>query len=86
MRNLKIRGLNIVIDNKGLGYRMTNEAQKEFCQYHGISYEESKGGAVTTGRAYVHSLMLRTFADVATNNNWRKMHGLPLIRGRGRNA
>lgn len=81
--NLKIRGLNIVIDNKGLGYRMTNEAQKEFCQYHGIPYEESKGGAVTTARAYVHSLMLRTFEDVATNNNWRKMHGLPLIRWRG---
>lgn len=83
--NLKTRGLNIVIENKNLGYSMTNEAQKEFCRYHGIPYEESKGGVVTTGRAYVHGLMLRTFADVATNNNWRKMHGLPLIRRRGKN-
>ena len=81
--NLKIRGLNIVIENRKSGYFMTNEAQKEFCQYHGIPYEERKGGVVTTGRAYVHGLMLRTFADVATNNNWRKMHGLPLIRRRG---
>lgn len=82
--NLKIRGLNIVVENKNLGYSMTNEAQKEFCQYHEIPYEENQIGVVTTARGYVHGLMLRTFAEIGTCNNWRKMHGLPLIRRRSR--
>lgn len=81
--NLKIRGLNIVIKNKNLGYSMTNEAQKEFCQYHGIPYEENQSGVVTTARGYVHGLMFRTFREIGTCNNWRKIHGLPLFRRRG---
>lgn len=78
--NLKARGLNITTETKNLGYLMTNDAQKEFCQYHGILYEESENGAVTTARAYVQGFMFKEFAKIATNNNWRKMHGLPLIR------
>lgn len=80
--NLKIRGLNITTENKNLGYLMTNEAQKEFCQYHGMAYQESNNGAVTTKRGIIHSLMFCEFSKIALNNNWRKMHGLPLIRRR----
>lgn len=83
--NLKIRGLTVNIDaNKNLGFLMTNEAVREFCDYHNIPYEESKGGAVTTMKAGYHSAMLREFWKIGTNNNWRKMHHLPLIRRRGK--
>lgn len=84
--NLKTRGLNITTDNKNLGYLMTNEAQKEFCQYHGMTYEESNNGAVTTKRGIIHSLMFSEFSKIALNNNWCKMHGLPLIRRRGKHG
>lgn len=79
--NLKIRGLTVNIDeNKNLGFLMTNDAVKEFCEYHNIPYEESKSGAVTTAKARYHSAMLKEFWKISANNNWRKMHHLPLIR------
>lgn len=82
--NLKIRGLTVNIDeNKDLGFLMTNDAIKEFCKYHNIQYAESKGGAVTTMKARYHSAMFKEFWKISTNNNWRKMHHLPMIRRSG---
>lgn len=82
---LKIKGLRILIDkNKNLGFCMKNEAVKEFCEYHKIPYEESNGGAVTTIRAACHSSMLSVFWKIVTNNNWRKMHHLPMVRRKGK--
>lgn len=81
--NLKIKGLTVNIDeNKNLGLLMTSDAAKEFCEYHNIPYEESKGGAVTTAKARYHGAMLKEFWKISTNNNWRKIHNLPIIRRR----
>lgn len=83
--NLKIRGLTVNIDeNKNLGFLMTSNAVKEFCEYHNIPYEESKGGVVTTAKARYHSAMLKEFWKISTNNNWRKIHHLLLIMRRGK--
>lgn len=83
--NLKIRGLTVNIDeNKNLGFLMTDGAVKEFCEYHNIQYDESKGGVVATMKAAYHGAMLQEFWKIGTNNNWRKMHNLPLIRRRGK--
>lgn len=81
--NLKIKGLTVNIDkNKNLGFLMTNEAVKEFCECHNIPYEESR--AVTTMKAGCHGAMLKEFWEIGTNNNWRKIHHLPMIRRRGK--
>lgn len=63
MKQIKVKGLNIVInDKKNMGYSMTNKAQKEFCQYHGMNYVESNNGAVTTKRGIIQSLMFSEFS------------------------
>ena len=83
--NLKIKGLDINIDeNKNLGFLMTNEAVKEFCNYHNIPYEKNDGGAVTAMKAGCYGAMLKEFWKIGTNNNWRKIHHLPMIRRRGK--
>ena len=78
---LKIKGLNIEIDkNKNIGFLLTKDAVKEFCEYHHILYEKIQEGVVTTRKAYYHGKMVFELWELITNNNWRKMHHLPLIR------
>lgn len=84
--NLKIKGLNINIDeNKNVGFLLNNDALKEFCDYHKIDYEDKDiytNGAASKKKSLIYQKMALICSEILTNNNWRKMHHLPLIRRR----
>lgn len=86
--NLKIRGLRIYLDNnKNFGFCLRDDAVKEFCDYHKIPYKDEDIytiGAVPTKKFFIHQKMMWDFLKMATNNNWRKIHNLPMIRRIGK--
>lgn len=83
---LKIRGLKVFINkNKSFGFCLADEAVKEFCDYYKIPYKDEDiytNGAVSTKKFFIHQKILQKFWEIATNNNWRKIHHLPMIKRR----
>lgn len=80
---IKIKGLNIEYKQGKLGLLLTGDAVKEFCDYHKIPYDDKDfgiNGVVTTRKLEIHTKMVYEFSKIATNNNWRKRHGIPMRR------
>ena len=79
---IKTKGLNIEYEQGKLGFLLTEDAVKEFCDYHNIPYcdeDFSTNGVITTRKLCVHTQMMCTFSKIATNN-WRNRHGIPMRR------
>lgn len=79
---IKIKCLNIEYKQGILGFLLTEDAIKEFCDYSNIQYDDKDictSGIVTTKKSFIHTEMMRTFSKIATNN-WRKQHGIPMRR------
>lgn len=80
---IKTKGLYIEYNQGHLALSMTEDAVKEFCDYYKIPYTEEEihtNGVVTTKILYIHSHMFGKYAEILLNNNWRKRHGVPMIR------
>ena len=81
---IKFKGLNIKYEKgKPLGFILTREAVKEFCDYHKIPYNDkdfSINGVVTTRKWAIHTKMVCEFSKIEANNNWRKRHRIPMRR------
>ena len=79
---IKIKGLNIEYKQGKLGFLLTEDAVKEFCEYNKIPFDDEDihtSGIDTTKKLFVHTQMMWTFSKIATNN-WRKRHGIPMRR------
>lgn len=79
----KIKGLNIVYNQGHLMFLMTEDAMKEFCDYHGIPYTDGElhtNGIVTTRKWKIQSKMIHEYSKLVLNNNWRRRHRIPMIR------
>lgn len=79
---IKTKGLNIEYEQGKLGFLLTEDAVKEFCEYNKIPFDDkdiNTSGIVTTKKLFVHTQMMWTFSKIATNN-WRKRHGIPMRR------
>ena len=80
---IKTKGLNIGYNQGYLALSMTEDAMKEFCDYHGIPYTEGKlhtNGIVTTRKWKIQSKMIHEYSKIVLNNNWRRRHRIPMIR------
>lgn len=81
---IKIKGLNVEYEKgKPLGFLFTRKAVKEFCDYNKIPFDDKDihtNGAVATKKLAIHMKMVYEFSKIATNNNWRKRHGIPMRR------
>lgn len=80
---IKIKGLNIEYKQGKLGFLLTDDAVKEFCDYNKISFDDKDihtNGAVTTKKLAIHMKMVYEFSKIVTNNNWRKRNGIPMRR------
>ena len=71
---IKFKGLNIEYEKgKPLGFMLTREAVKEFCDYHKIPYDDKDfdiNGVVTTRRLEIHTKMVFEFSKIYLNNNF----------------
>lgn len=79
---IKAKGLNIEYQNGHIGFLLTEDAVKEFCDYQKIQYDDKDihtRGAVTTQKLYIQIQMVYTFSKIVTNN-WRKRHGIPMLK------
>ena len=79
---IKVKGLNIEYQNGHIGFLLTQDAVKEFCDYQKIQYDDKDIhtiGAVTTQKLYIQIQMVYTFSKIVTNN-WRKRHGIPMLK------
>lgn len=81
---IKAKGLNIEYENGYfLGFSITIDSIREFCEYHKIKFDDEDLGifGVVSGRkAAIHSFMLTQYFSIALNNNWRKRHGIPMLK------
>lgn len=79
---IKFKGLNIEYEKgKPLGFMLTREAVKEFCDYHKIPYDDKDfgiNGVITTRKLAIHTKMVYEFSKIEANNNWRKRHRIPM--------
>lgn len=79
---IKAKGLNIEYQNGHIGFLLTQDAVKEFCDYQKIPYDDKDihtSGAVTTTKLYIQIQIGYTFSRIITNN-LRKRHGIPMLK------
>lgn len=79
---IKIKGLNIEYKQGELGFLLTEDAVKEFCDYNKIPCDDKDvhTSCIVTTKMFIQIKMAYEFSKITANNNWRKRHGIPMRR------